>query len=193
MVPVRKTRISSGRLEADAAAKESGEAFGLCRRGQAASRPGEPVSRCIQSEGVAMRSRQSGCSRDSRVGLGRFRFAGPEPLEARRCLSVTAALGQFELFADAACTVAGMTGSYVNANLRGYAPQDDWRQSQTVAGQRVDATLDFEESSWGSRSEVGLTHGTDADWDWFSVQWDGYVRITSPMGLATRSDDSNRM
>lgn len=140
-----------------------------------------------------MRSRQSGCSRDSRVGLGRFRFAGPEPLEARRCLSVTAALGQFELFADAACTVAGMTGSYVNANLRGYAPQDDWRQSQTVAGQRVDATLDFEESSWGSRSEVGLTHGTDADWDWFSVQWDGYVRITSPMGLATRSDDSSRM
>ena len=39
-------------------------------------------------------------------------------------------------------------------NLRGYAAQDDWRISQTVAGTRVDATLDYQTASWGSRAAV---------------------------------------
>jgi hypothetical protein len=29
----------------------------------------------------------------------------------------------------------------------------------------------------GHPAEVGLTGGTDANWDYFSVQWDGYLQV----------------
>ena len=141
-----------------------------------------------------------------------------EPLEDRRMLSVPGVLpedgpaatdpvtsgksgaeswseplAEVEVFTDAACNTPGLVGSYVNANLRGYAAQDDWRVSQTISGTRVDETIDFQDTSWGSRAEVGLTGGSDSNWEYFSVQWDGYVQIDSAVALATRSDDSSRM
>ena len=141
-----------------------------------------------------------------------------EPLEDRRMLSVPGVLpkdgpaatdpvtsgksgaeswseplAEVEVFTDAACNTPGLIGSYVNANLRGYAAQDDWRVSQTISGTRVDETIDFQDTSWGSRAEVGLTGGSDSNWEYFSVQWDGYVQIDSAVALATRSDDSSRM
>ena len=54
--------------------------------------------------------------------------------------------------------------------------------------------LDYTESSWGARAEVGLTNGTDENWDQFSVQWEGVIRILEAgMRLATISDDGSRM
>jgi len=40
---------------------------------------------------------------------------------------------------------------------------------------------------------VGLTGGTDENWDYFSVQWDGFLRVYQPMRFATISDDGSRM
>jgi hypothetical protein len=37
-----------------------------------------------------------------------------------------------------------------------------------------------------------LTGGTDANWDNFSVQWDGWITVRKPIRLATMSDDSSR-
>jgi len=40
---------------------------------------------------------------------------------------------------------------------------------------------------------VGVTGGSDANWENFSVQWDGFVRITEAGGrIATMSDDGSR-
>src|SRR5688572_3960064 len=114
----------------------------------------------------------------------------------------TAAVGPSKLptlvgarvFTSAALTTPGLTGTYVNRNLRDYAAQDDWRTSQTVAGTRVDATLDYQTASWGSRASVGITGGTDADWENYSVQWDGYLRVDAAnTRVYTRSDDSSRL
>jgi hypothetical protein len=33
--------------------------------------------------------------------------------------------------------------------------------------------------------------GTDADWQAFSVQWDGFIEVTRPLKIATRSDDAS--
>ena len=102
--------------------------------------------------------------------------------------------GQFNLFVDVDLTVPGLIGSYVNQNLREHAEQDDWRNTQTISGTRLDLDLEFTELSWGTRSEVGLTGGSDDNWESFSVQWDGFVEIITPgTRLATVSDDSSRM
>ena len=102
--------------------------------------------------------------------------------------------GEFHVFTSATLTTSGLVGSYVNQNLRGVSAQDDWRVTQTIAGTRTDAPIEFTTDSWGSRSEVGLTNGSDADWELYSVQWDGYVQIVTPgTALATESDDSSRM
>jgi hypothetical protein len=37
---------------------------------------------------------------------------------------------------------------------------------------------------------VGLTYGSDADWDSFSVQWDGVLVVHRPIRLAPKSDDA---
>ena len=99
-----------------------------------------------------------------------------------------------QLFLDAALTQTGLTGSYVNSNLRGATAAADWRNTQTISGTRVDPNIGFSTNSWGQRSEVGLTNGTDANWDNFSAQWDGWIKIVTPgTRLQLRSDDSSRM
>ncbi len=101
----------------------------------------------------------------------------------------TGVLGTTDTFA-----VPGLTGTYVNRNLRGYQQQDDWRKSQVVAGTRVDTNLDFSSESWGRRADVGLTNGSDGDWQDYSVQWDGFIRIdVAGTQLFTASDDGSRM
>ena len=105
-----------------------------------------------------------------------------------------APLGRFEIYTDVSLTTPGLIGSYVNQDLRSYSPQDDWRVTQVIAGTRVDPTINFTSNSWGSRAAVGLTGGSDSNWDYFSVQWDGYANIlTDGIGLATCSDDGSRM
>ena len=97
------------------------------------------------------------------------------------------------LFTTAAQTVPGLTGSYVNQSLRFYSPQDDWRVTQAIAGTRVDPKIDFTSPSWGNRAGVGLTGGTNANWEQFSVQWDGYLRVNQATHLWTHSDDGSRL
>ncbi|MGE5609441.1 MAG: PA14 domain-containing protein [Bacillota bacterium] len=116
-----------------------------------------------------------------------------EALELRQLLTAIPPAG-FDLFTDAAVTTPGLVGTYINRSLRSYSAQNDWRATQSVAGTRTDPILNFTSDGWGSRAEVGLTHGTDDSWDDFSVQWDGYIRIYQDgTPLATRSDDGSRM
>ncbi|MHC4179885.1 MAG: Ig-like domain-containing protein, partial [Planctomycetota bacterium] len=106
----------------------------------------------------------------------------------------TQAEGTFSLYADETLTAPGLTGSYVDESLRGYQEQDDWRETQTIAGIRVDPDIQFTSNGWGSRAEVGLTGGSDEDWEGFSVQWDGWIEVLQDnTALKTRSDDGSRM
>lgn len=98
------------------------------------------------------------------------------------------------LFTTAAQTTAGLIGSYVNSSLRSYSVQDDWRTSQAVVGSRIDPSIGFNTNSFGLRSAVSVTGGTDSDWDFFSVQWDGYIAIPADgVRLRTYGSDGNRM
>jgi len=108
-------------------------------------------------------------------------------------LIVSEAESQFEVFAGADLITAGLNASFVNRSLRQYANQDDWRLSQTISGRRIDVFPGFTKDSWGQRAAVGITGGSDADWDDFSVQWDGYLRVHQPTRFATISDDGSRM
>jgi PA14 domain len=95
---------------------------------------------------------------------------------------------------DAGRTNPGLQGTYINRSLRGYSPQDDWRQTQVVAGIRIDLAINFAGDSFGTRSTVGITGGTDANWENFSVQWDGFLTIPEDgIRVYTRSDDGSRM
>ncbi|MCC6124947.1 MAG: hypothetical protein IT426_08295 [Pirellulales bacterium] len=108
-------------------------------------------------------------------------------MEDRRLLSVA-------LFANSGLTTPGLAGSYVNQALQTYAAQDDWRTSQTISGTRVDAALNFTTGTWGARSSVHITGGSDANWENFSVQWDGYLQVPQTgTRIATASDDGSRM
>ena len=98
-----------------------------------------------------------------------------------------------EFFTTAGEITRGLTGSYVNADLRGSTDTDWTDGSKTISAARVDNPVKFPTSSWGARAAVGLTGGTDADWDDFSVQWDGYMRVRRKFLLGTISDDSSRM
>lgn len=121
-----------------------------------------------------------------------------EVLEIRQLLTnlptqIPADINSFRLTTDLNQTTPGLTGSYINSNLRNRAIQDDWRVSQAIAGTRVDAALDFDTPNWGIRSSVGLTSGSDSNWENFSVQWDGYIQIlVNGTTLRTSSDDSSR-
>lgn len=99
----------------------------------------------------------------------------------------------FDVFADAAFLTNGLVASFVNTSLRASAAQADWRSTQTISGRRIDAYPCFLGNGWGSRATVGITGGTDNDWENFSVQWDGWLRVYEPTRLATISDDSSRM
>lgn len=98
------------------------------------------------------------------------------------------------LFTDAALTTPGLVGSYVNRSLETVSVPNDWRTTQTISGTRTNAVLNFSTATWGARAPVGVTGGSDADWENFSVQWDGYLHVTQAGDrLATESDDGSRM
>ncbi len=97
-------------------------------------------------------------------------------------------------FTTAARTTSGIVGSYVNQNLRSVASQSDWRSSQTIAGTRTDTAINFPSNGLGTRSSVGLTRGSNANWDFFSVQWDGFIDIpTDGVQLRTYNTDGGRL
>jgi hypothetical protein len=98
------------------------------------------------------------------------------------------------LFTTAALTQSGVVGSYVNSSLRSTSAQNDWRTTQTISGTRTDADLNFPSYSFGSRASVGITGGpSDNDWDQFSAQWDGYIRIPADgTRLLLRSTNGSR-
>ncbi|MEM6687905.1 MAG: FG-GAP-like repeat-containing protein [Planctomycetota bacterium] len=107
---------------------------------------------------------------------------------------VSAPVPTESLFTTDQLDESGVTGTYIDSNLRDYQPIDDWRVSQTVAGTRVDPNIAFSRNDFGLRSEVGLTSGFDDDWEAFSVQWDGYVVIPEDgVRLLTRSNNSSRL
>ena len=100
-----------------------------------------------------------------------------------------------EIFTDAACTQPGLTGSYVDSCLSALKA-DEWRSATgiTICGTRVDSSLAFGNGDWGERAEVGVTGGSDEDWEQFSVQWDGHLRVTAGgQRYATACDDGSRM
>ncbi|NLF33017.1 MAG: hypothetical protein GX591_19295, partial [Planctomycetes bacterium] len=114
--------------------------------------------------------------------------SGVEPLEPHVLLSGAA------FYADEALLTPGLVGSYVDQALSDVADAADWRLTQTIAGWRLDDPVDFPANGWGSRAEVGLTGGSDEDWEEFSVQWDGYLEVAEPnLRLATVSDDGSRL
>lgn len=116
------------------------------------------------------------------------RRASLEQFEQRQLLAA------FSFFTDQTLAVPGLVGSYVNQSLASYSPQDDWRQTQPISGVRFDPVIDFRTNNWGQRSLVGVTGGTDANWDNFSVQWDGFLRIfDGDTTIRTISDNGSRM
>lgn len=106
----------------------------------------------------------------------------------------SAAVPSSALFTSAAQTTSGLVGSFVNSSLRAVTSQADWKTTQAIVGTRVDAKIDFATNSLGSRSSVNVTGGTNSNWDFFSVQWDGYVSIPSDgVSLRTSSSDGSRL
>ena len=89
----------------------------------------------------------------------------------------------------------GLTASIVAKSLRSVV-QDDWRKTQTIAGTRTDALIDFPSAAFGTPTErhaLGIS-GNDGDWDDFSFQWDGWLRVfATDVDLATSSDDGSRV
>ena len=117
------------------------------------------------------------------------------------CASSTSSNGQTtgwlsgaKLFTDATLAKPGVEGTYIDRSLEDITADNDWRESQTVAGTRVDTNLSFTTGSWGERATVGITGGNDENWDNFSVQWDGYIQVLEAgQRFATASDDGSRM
>ncbi|MDA1229565.1 MAG: PA14 domain-containing protein, partial [Planctomycetota bacterium] len=106
----------------------------------------------------------------------------------------SAAVPSSALFTSAARATSGLVGSFVNSSLRAVTSQADWKTTQAIVGTRVDAKIDFVTNSLGSRSSVNVTGGTNSNWDFFSVQWDGYVSIPSDgVSLRTSSSDGSRL
>lgn len=97
------------------------------------------------------------------------------------------------IFADAAFTTPGVTGRYIQAAYA-LAGDYDWDAADFPASTtRLDAGINFPETaSWGLRP-ASLTSGTDADWEWFTVQWDGWLKVTQATKFRLVSDDSSRM
>jgi hypothetical protein len=100
---------------------------------------------------------------------------------------------KFAVSTSPGLTTTGLNASYVNKSLRSYVTQDDWRLSQTLSGSRIEFFPGYTSNNWGNRAAVGLTGGTDDNWDNFSVQWDGYLHVFQPMRFDTISMDGSRM
>ncbi len=90
---------------------------------------------------------------------------------------------------------SGLQATFIARSLRS-TRQDDWRQSQAVAGTRHDAQIHQPRSAFGGEEErvrFGLD-GRAGDWDNFSVQWDGCILVPAGgIDLATKSDDGSRV
>jgi hypothetical protein len=89
----------------------------------------------------------------------------------------------------------GLSAAFFNHNLRGL-DEADWTQTQHPTGTRTDATIDRQKEIFGSPAErvKFQISGSDTDWDDFSVQWDGWLRVSQDgTDLATRSDDGSRV
>ena len=100
----------------------------------------------------------------------------------------------YQLWTDATKATLGLIGNYVDQSLRERAIQDDWRVSQTISGTRTDVSIDFQTASWGDPSKVGITNATPSNWDFFSVQWDGYIEVPAGgVSVWTNSDDGSRL
>lgn len=98
-----------------------------------------------------------------------------------------------EYYTSATATTPGLVGSYYNTSLRA-VNEPDWTATRTRSGSRNDNPVHFPSTaSWGARAPVGVTRGTDPDWEQFSVQWDGFIRVHRPLRLATQSDDGSRL
>lgn len=88
-----------------------------------------------------------------------------------------------------------LTASFVATSLRG-VNEDDWRATRTIAGTRVDTLLNQPNQNFGSAAERAAygIDGSDGNWEHFSVQWDGYLRVLTPgTSLSTTSDDGSRV
>lgn len=125
---------------------------------------------------------------------GTLQDAAGHTITIHEPINVGVSVPETALFQDAALSDPGLVGSYVNQSLRNVTSTADWRTSQTISGTRVDYAVDFNSNSFGVRADVGVTGGTDANWDQFSVQWDGWISIpVDGTRLQTRSDDGSRL
>ncbi len=94
---------------------------------------------------------------------------------------------------DTSFSSHGLTGRYINQNLRG-AAENNWQATYTIAGTRLDQLIHFPQNDWGNRDALSLFNGNNDNWDDFSVQWDGFLRIVTPgTQIYTASDDGSRM
>ena len=97
-------------------------------------------------------------------------------------------------FTTSSLTTPGIAAHYVNSSLRAVQSQADWDTTQAIVGGRYDPSIDFPGNGLGPRAELNLTGGSDANWDNFSVQWDGYVVIpTDNVRLQTRNTNGSRL
>ena len=125
---------------------------------------------------------------------GQLQDAAGHTITLNEPINIGAIVSESGLFQDAGLSQPGLVGSYVNQSLRAVTAHDDWRTTQTISGTRTDYAIDFLSNSWGTRADVGITGGTDANWDDFSVQWDGWISIPKDgTRLQTRSDDGSRL
>lgn len=120
-----------------------------------------------------------------------------------RPITVAAAGGQLDAYGtdrtvSAPITLAnggpGMTASIVSSSMRAVT-QDDWRLTQTIIGTRIDPQIYNPGSSFGTATEFATyaVNGTTAQWEEFSIQYDGWVSVLVPNTVIyTASDDGSR-
>jgi fibronectin-binding autotransporter adhesin len=90
-----------------------------------------------------------------------------------------------------------LEASFFATSLRAVT-ENDWRATQTITGTRHDQLINQATNLFGTAAEraaYGIGGGdTGAGWENFSVQWDGFLRVTNAgTTLYTRSDDSSRV
>ena len=90
---------------------------------------------------------------------------------------------------------SGLTATVISDSLRGVT-ENDWRSTRPVAGTRLDPQVAFTSQAFGTpaeRARWGIG-GNDSDWNEFSIQWDGWLRLEAETtDIATASDDGSRL
>jgi len=89
----------------------------------------------------------------------------------------------------------GLKGTYLNRSMRAVT-SDDWRKRPEITGTRMDALIHFPDNAFGTPQERArfAIEGSDDNWDNFSVQWDGFLRVEHEGAvLFTQSDDGSRV